>query len=260
MGAARSRYQELVAHDVSFRLLCSLALHGAARRRREDARLAVLAPADQPAVAAAARRHAAAAERHGRLLHALLRGRGLTAVPVPEELDRPARLEWYGVGLPGDRLLGDRPLDRSELLACLAHRRVTGERAARRTAALVAALGDHPEAGRTVRALAEDADARRAWSRDALLRLAAAGHAAAVRRTLREAALAEAAVERDVGLALTAHLGRALLWPAPRTVRLAAGIRLAYGGALLGGWRRPARLRASRGAGRSGTAPDTRRP
>jgi len=49
----------------------------------------------------------------------------------------------------------------------------------------------------------------------------------AIQRTLRECALAEIRVHRDVSLAVMAHMGRVLGWSRARSVTLAAGIHAA---------------------------------
>lgn len=55
---------------------------------------------------------------------------------------------------------------------------------------------------------------------------------------LRESALAEIAVYRDVSLAVMAHMGRLLRWPAPKAAALAAGIRGTYAYERFSGWHR----------------------
>jgi hypothetical protein len=60
---------------------------------------------------------------------------------------------------------------------------------------------------------------------------------------LRESALAEIAVYRDVGLAVMDHMGRLLGWPAPKAAALAAGIRGVYAYERFSGWHRMVRLR-----------------
>jgi hypothetical protein len=82
-----------------------------------------------------------------------------------------------------------------------------------------------------------------AYCHEELLRLAAAGHAEVIRRTLRAAALAEIAIYRDVSTAVMAHLGRILGWSRPKAVDLAAGIHAVYVCERLGGWRRMVSLR-----------------
>ena len=76
-----------------------------------------------------------------------------------------------------------------------------------------------------------------------MLRLARAGHGRTIQRVLRECALAEIRVYRDVSLAVMAHMGRILGWPKPKTAVLAAGIQAVYAYERLGGWRRMVALR-----------------
>jgi hypothetical protein len=73
-------------------------------------------------------------------------------------------------------------------------------------------LGDAPNIGCAVKMICTDGDNHLAYCHEELLRLAAAGHAEFIRRTLRAAALAEIAVYRDVSTALMAHVGRILGW------------------------------------------------
>jgi hypothetical protein len=75
------------------------------------------------------------------------------------------------------------------------------------------------------------------------LEAGAAGHAQFIGQTLRTTALAEIAVQRDVSLAVMAHLGQILGWPPPKAAVLAAGIRAVYARERLGGRRRMAWLR-----------------
>lgn len=55
---------------------------------------------------------------------------------------------------------------------------------------------------------------------------------------LRESALAEIRVYRDVSLAVMGHMGRLLHWPAAKSAALAAGIHTMYAYERLGGWHR----------------------
>jgi hypothetical protein len=82
-----------------------------------------------------------------------------------------------------------------------------------------------------------------AYCHEELLRLAAAGHGRTIQRVLRESALAEIRVHRDVSLAVTAHMGRLLHWPRAKSAALAAGIHAMYGYERLWAWRRMVDLR-----------------
>ena len=89
---------------------------------------------------------------------------------------------------------------------------------------LVKYFGDHPELGRAIRMICNDEDNHLAYCHEELLRLAAAGHGRTIQRVLRESALAEIRVYRDVSLAVMAHMGRLLHWPKAKSAALAAGI------------------------------------
>ena len=85
--------------------------------------------------------------------------------------------------------------------------------------------------------ISDDEDNHLAYCHEELLRLARAGHGRTIQRILRECALAEIRVYRDVSLAVMDHMGRLLGWPRaqvrragrrhPRHVRVRAAGRLA---------------------------------
>src|SRR5690606_21595354 len=81
------------------------------------------------------------------------------------------------------------------------------------------------------------------YCHEELLRLARAGHGRAIQRALRECALAEIRIYRDVSLAVMAHMGRILGWSRPRAALLAAGIHAMYAYERLAGWHRMVSLR-----------------
>jgi hypothetical protein len=86
--------------------------------------------------------------------------------------------------------------------------------------------------------ISDDEDNHLAYTHEELLRFAAAGHGRLIQRTLRECALAEIAVYRDVSLAVMAHMGRVLGWPKAKSAVLAAGIHAVYAYERAFGWRR----------------------
>jgi hypothetical protein len=91
--------------------------------------------------------------------------------------------------------------------------------------------------------IARDEDNHLAYSHEELLRFEAAGHGPFIRRTLRECALAEIRVHRDVSLAVMAHMGRILGWSPARSALLTAAVHASYAYERLGGWRRMVSLR-----------------
>lgn len=243
MLSARSLFQEILDHDESFRLFCSIAAGGEAQGGWENGRIAALVPPGERALAPRIARHGADEDKHGRIFHALLRKRGLAPVPVPPETDYTMLLERRGIGLAHDRLRRDEPLTVRDLVVYLAHSRVTEQRAADQMALLRARFGDDPGIGKALRVIADDEDNHLAYTHEELLRLAAAGHGRLIRRTLRTYALAEIRVHRDVSLAVTARMARILGWSRTRSAVLAAGIHAAYAYERLAGWHRMVRLR-----------------
>jgi hypothetical protein len=103
---------------------------------------------------------------------------------------------------------------------------------------LVRHFGDHPLVGKAIRVISHDEDGHLAYCHEELLRLAREGRGRTIQRVLRESALAEIAVYRDVSLAVMAHMGRLLHWPAPKSAAIAAGIRGTYAYERFAGWHR----------------------
>lgn len=152
-------------------------------------------------------------------------------------------LERNGIGLAHDKLKRDEPLTVQDVVTYLAHSRVTEQRASEQMELLRKHFADHPDLGRAVRMISNDEDNHLAYCHEELLRFAYAGHGRAIQRTLRECALAEIRIYRDVSLAVMAHMGRILGWPKPKAALLAAGIHAVYVYERLGGWRRMVSLR-----------------
>ncbi|WP_345616822.1 ferritin-like domain-containing protein [Streptomyces ziwulingensis] len=243
MLSARSLFQEILDHDESFRLFCSIAASGESQGGWENGRIAALVPDSERALAPKIARHGADEEKHGRLFTALLKKRGLEPVEVPPETDYTALLERHGIGLAHEKLTADQPLTVDDIVTYLAHSRVTEQRAADQMEMLRAYFADHPDVGRAIRMISSDEDAHLAYSHEELLRFAAAGHGRRIQRTLRECALAEIGVHRDVSLAVMARMGRVLGWSGAKSAVLRAGIHARYAYERLGGWRRMVDLR-----------------
>ena len=91
--------------------------------------------------------------------------------------------------------------------------------------------------------ISKDEDNHLAYCHEELLRFAHAGHGGAIQRTLRECALAEIRVHRDVSLAVMDHMGRILGWTRARSAVLTAGIHAVYAYERFAGWRRMVSLR-----------------
>ncbi|MEU3775043.1 ferritin-like domain-containing protein [Streptomyces sp. NPDC032472] len=238
MLSARSLFQEIVDHDDSFQLFCSIAASGESQGGWENARIAALVPDSMRELAPKITRHGADEDKHGRIFHALLRKRGLPAVPVPPETDYTMLLERSGIGLAHAKLRSDEPLTEEDIVVYLSHSRVTEQRAADQMDMLVRHFGDHPEVGRAIRMISHDEDNHLSYCHEELLRLAREGHGRTIQRVLRESALTEIAVYRDVSLAVMGHMGRLLHWPPAKSAALAAGIRGTYAWERFAGWHR----------------------
>lgn len=238
MLSARGLFQEIIDSDDSFQLFCSIAASGEAQGGWENARIAALVPESMHALAPKITRHGADEDKHGRLFNALLKKRGLEPVEVPPETDYTRLLEQQGIGLTHDKLRRDEPLTERDIVVYLSHSRVTEQRAADQMDMLVKHFGDHPEVGRAIRMICNDEDNHLAYCHEELLRLAAQGHGRTIQQVLRESALAEIRVYREVSLAVMGHMGRLLHWPKAKSAALTAGIHGMYAYERFGGWHR----------------------
>ena len=205
--------------------------------------IATLAPPSQRELSPKIARHGADEDKHGRIFRALLRKRALDPVDVPPSTDYTMLLERLGIGLAHDKLRSNETLTELDIVDYLAHSRVTEQRASEQMRLLRKHVADRPGVGRAIETISNDEDAHLAYCQEELLRLAAAGHGAAIRRTLRETARAEIRVYRDVSLAVMAHMGRILGWSKAKSAVLAVGIHATYLYEWLGGWHRMVTLR-----------------
>ncbi|MET9889853.1 ferritin-like domain-containing protein [Streptomyces sp. NPDC006465] len=243
MLSAKSLFQEILDNDESYRLFCSIAASGESQGGWENARIAALVPASERELAPRIARHGADEDKHGRIFNALMKKRGLEPVEIPPDTDYTMLLERYGIGLAHEKLKDDQPLTVQDIVTYLAHSRVTEQRASEQMDLLRKHFADHPEIGRAVKMISGDEDNHLAYCHEELLRFAYAGHGRAIQRTLRECALAEIRIYRDVSLAVMAHMGRILGWSRPRAAVLAAGIHAVYAYERAAGWRRMVSLK-----------------
>ncbi|MFD9614229.1 ferritin-like domain-containing protein [Streptomyces sp. NPDC059083] len=243
MLTAKSLFQEIIDNDESFRLFCSIAASGESQGGWENARIAALVAPGMRSLAPKITRHGADEDKHGRIFNALLRKRGLEPVPVPPDTDYTMLLERRGIGLAHEKLRADRPLTEADIVVYLAHSRVTEQRAADQMDMLVTYFGDHPELGKAIHMIDNDEANHLAYCHEELLGLARQGHGRLIQRTLRDSALAEIRVYRDVSLAVMRHMGRILNWPKPKAAVLAAGIHGMYAYERAAGWHRMVDLR-----------------
>lgn len=246
MLSAQTLFQEILDNDESYRLFCSIAASGEAQGGWENARIAALVPESSRDLAPKIVRHGADEDKHGRIFNALLKKRGLPPVEVPPETDYTMLLEQQGIGLAHSRLRGEERLTERDIITYLAHSRVTEQRASEQMRLLRRYFADHPDIGRAVNMISHDEDNHLAYCHEELLGLARAGHGRTIQRIMRECALAEIRVYRDVSLAVMAAMGRVLGWSRPKAAVLAAGIHAVYAYERLVGWRRMVSLEMPR--------------
>src|SRR6201987_369409 len=235
MLSPRAIYGEIFSNDEAFRLFCSIAASGEAQGGWENGRIAALVPDSLRDLAPKIVRHGADEDKHGRIFNALLSKRNLSPAPVPADTDYTMRLEGMGIGLAHSKLHADRPLTEADIIAYLAHSRVTEQRAAEQMGSLLRYSTDNADVSRAVTVISADEDNHLAYCHEELLRLAAAGYRRDIELVLRATARAEIAVYRDVSKAVMAHLGRTLNWSRARSVILATGIDAVYLYERLGG-------------------------
>ncbi|TFG96034.1 MAG: ferritin-like domain-containing protein, partial [Myxococcales bacterium] len=132
MLSARAIYDEIRDNPDTYALFLSIAADGETQGGWENSRIAALT--DDPVLASKIARHGTDEDKHGRLFQALLRKRGLSTVPVPEDANYTLQLERAGIGLSHERLRRDAPLSDEEILRYLVHSRVTEQRAAEEVA------------------------------------------------------------------------------------------------------------------------------
>ncbi|WP_369257031.1 ferritin-like domain-containing protein [Streptomyces sp. R35] len=243
MLSAKSLFQEILDNDESFRLFCSIAASGESQGGWENARIAALVPPGERELAPKIARHGADEDKHGRIFNALMKKRGLEPVEIPSDTDYTMLLERRGIGLAHEKLKSDQPLTVRDILTYLAHSRVTEQRASEQMELLRKHFADDPDIGRAVKMISGDEDNHLAYCHEELLRFAHAGHGRAIQEALRECALAEIRVYRDVSLAVMAHVGRILGWPRAKAATLAVGIHAVYAYERAVGWRRMVSLR-----------------
>src|SRR5215470_2660870 len=204
MLSARSIYEEIRNNPDTYALFLSVAAAGEEQGGWENARISALTR--DPVLAAKIARHGTDEDKHGRLFAALLRKRGLAAVPIPEDANYTMLLERAGIGLPHARLRKDEPLSDHELLAYLVHSRVTEQRAAEEVATQKELFEDDPDLGKAVRMISDDEENHLAYCHEELLRFEAAGHGDEIRSMLREYAQVEIRTYRRVSLAVMGHM------------------------------------------------------
>jgi hypothetical protein len=136
MFSARAIFEEIFDHDEAFQLFCSIAARGEGQGGWENGRIAALVPGSQAELAPKISRHGADEDKHRRIFNALLRKRGLHPVSAPADTDYTMRLENAGIRLAHARLQAEEKLTETDIVAYLAHSRVTEQRASEQMRAL----------------------------------------------------------------------------------------------------------------------------
>jgi hypothetical protein len=241
MLSARAIYEEIRNNPETYALFLSVAADGETQGGWENARIAALTK--DPVLASKIARHGTDEDKHGRLFQALLRKRGLVALPVPEDANYTMLLERAGIGLSHERLRREDPLSDEEILRYLVHSRVTEQRASEEVDTQKKLFADDPELGKAIRMIADDEVNHLAYCHEELLRFSQRGHAETIRSMLRQYALVEIRTYRRVSLAVMGHMAKRLHWPAWKAALLRLGIHAIYLFERVWGWRRMTRLR-----------------
>ena len=162
--------------------------------------------------------------------HALLRKRGLRAgARCPPTPTTPCCWSASASASPTPGCRRDEPLTEQDILAYLAHSRVTEQRASEQMRAAAQALrrppGHRPRGPDDLRRRGQPP---RLLPRGAAAAGLAPGTAAPSSASCARAHCAEIAVYRDVSLAVMAHMGASWAGPRPKAAVLAAGIHAVY--------------------------------
>ena len=254
--SARAIYDEIRNNDESYALFLSVSASGETQGGWENGRIAALT--EDPVLSAKIALHGKDESKHGRLFSALLRKRSLAAVPVPEDANYTMLLERAGIGLSHARLRQDHPLSNEEIICYLVHSRVTEQRAAEEVTLQHKLFGDDPELGKAIGMIAEDEENHLAYCHEELMRFCAAGYAEYIRAMLRDYALVEIRVYRQVSLSIMTHMAERIGWSRAKTQLLRFGIHSIYLFERLWGWRRMTILRTPER--RNAMDPTPRRP
>ena len=242
MLTARSVFREITEDDRAFQLFLSIAAAGEAQGGWENAEIAARLPDGLRSLEPKVVRHGRDEDKHGRIFVGLLRNRGLSQCPVPDDVNYTALLERRGVGVGHQALRRATPLEQRDVLVYLAHSRVTEQRASEQMATLRKYLGGDPRLGRALSIIAADEDNHLAYCNEELLSLAAGSLRATIRDELVACARVEIDVYRDVSLAFIRRVGTLLQWSRAKRVLLMAGVHALHRYERLWGWRRMVKL------------------
>lgn len=226
MLSTKSIFQEIRQNQDAFQLLLSIASKGETQGGWENERIATLTR--DPVLARKVLRHGADETKHGLMFAKLLRKAGLETVAVPLEADYCLLLEQRGIGLPHTRLNQDNPLEQDEFLRYLVHSKVTEERASEEVNLMLKVFEDDPELAPSLRAIADDEINHVSYTHEELLKLCEQGEQDKIARMLKEYAMAEIRVYRDVGQVFVRNMARMLGWSRPKQWLLEFGVFATY--------------------------------
>jgi hypothetical protein len=226
MLSTKSIFQEIRQNQDAFRLLLSIASKGETQGGWENERIASLTR--DPVLASKVLRHGADETKHGLMFAKLLHKAELETMPVPIEADYCMLLESRGIGLPHVRLKKDALLDKDEFLKYLVHSKVTEERASEEVNLLLKVFENDPELAPSLRIIADDEISHVSYTHEELLKLCEQGEKDNITRLLKEYALVEIRVYREVGQVFVRNMAHVLGWSRPKRWLLEFGIFVTY--------------------------------
>ncbi len=226
MLSAKSIFHEIRHNPDAFRLLLSVAAKGEAQGGWENERIATLTR--DPELARKVLRHGADETKHGLIFSKILQKAKLDKVDVPLEGDYCMLLESRGIGLPHERLKQDTPLESDEFLKYLVHSKVTEERASEEVNMMLRVFADDPALAPSLRVIADDEINHVSYTHEELIKLCAQGHEDKIMRMLKQYAMAEIRVYREVGQVFVRNMAQVLGWSWPKKMLLEFGVFATY--------------------------------
>lgn len=242
MLTARSVFREIIGDDKTFQLFASIAAVGEAQGGWENAEIASRLPDSLRQLKPKVIRHGQDEDKHGRIFVGLLRNRGLSPCPVPDDVNYTALLERRGIGIGHQALRRAALLEERDVVVYLAHSRVTEQRASEQMATLRKYFGADPRLGRALSVISADEDNHLAYSNEELLNLVGGSLGPSIREELVSCAHAEIDVYRDVSLAFVRRVGALLHWSRAKRAMLMLGVHVLHRYERSWGWRRMVKL------------------
>ncbi|MFM9912280.1 MAG: hypothetical protein ACKVN9_01955 [Methylophilaceae bacterium] len=226
MLSAKSIFQEIRQNNEAFRLLLSVAAKGETQGGWENERIATLTR--DPVLARKVLKHGTDETKHGLIFNKIMQKANLEKMEVPLEGDYCMLLEQRGIGLPHARLKQDAPLENDEFLKYLVHSKVTEERASEEVNMMLRVFADDPALAPSLRVIADDEINHVSYTHEELLRLCAQGHQDKIMRMLKQYAMAEILVYREVGQVFVHNMAQLLGWSWPKKKLLEFGVFATY--------------------------------